>query len=476
MTQMNFDLKMANVRTLLPMSTFGLACLWASLLCALFSPAGSISTSSVETASPSAMLPLALFAGATGLFLAAYRKRTLLVNESNHAICLVAAALLSLVGVFQLLSHSGVAIPELAMVVAWALSGCGYALLYLNWPRVFIISWKRDVGVFLGAAALGGAVINLFISNLVFPYSDIAILLLPAASTLTLFYVESHAVKGMPIEEGEEELTKLNPLIGFSLALFGVVFGFSLFWIIEYAATVDMAIISIALSLGALLLLIVHLRSRHYVAFSRIEKATLAACLIGSAFFAFCGRQATLPCCLLLLAAWVFFEFASYSSLIGFASSHHNPFWQIARGEVVLVGGIDLALFFCFFSSQYYPFLLDYSGWICTIITLAATLLAAFFPLPEYIYSDKNTYGALSGENALELRCERVAQRYKLSAREAQVLLLLARGRNAQHIGEKLVISVNTARTHIYHIYQKMGVSTQQELITLVESEDIEVL
>jgi len=74
--------------------------------------------------------------------------------------------------------------------------------------------------------------------------------------------------------------------------------------------------------------------------------------------------------------------------------------------------------------------------------------------------------------DVLEDRCATVARRCGLTAREAEVLLLLARGRNAQSIQDKLVVSRSTAKTHVRNIYGKLGVHTQQDLIDLVEGAD----
>ena len=67
------------------------------------------------------------------------------------------------------------------------------------------------------------------------------------------------------------------------------------------------------------------------------------------------------------------------------------------------------------------------------------------------------------------LRCEQIARQYGLTEREADVFGYLARGRNVPFIEEELVISRNTIKTHIRHIYQKMELHSQQELIDLVE-------
>ncbi len=66
----------------------------------------------------------------------------------------------------------------------------------------------------------------------------------------------------------------------------------------------------------------------------------------------------------------------------------------------------------------------------------------------------------------------RVAQRYKLSAREAQVCEYLARGRSQTYIRDALLLSKNTVATHVRRIYAKLDVHSKQELIDLVENPD----
>lgn len=72
--------------------------------------------------------------------------------------------------------------------------------------------------------------------------------------------------------------------------------------------------------------------------------------------------------------------------------------------------------------------------------------------------------------NRLRTACNRVAAEYGLTARESEILLLLARGRTAATIAETLVITPSTAKTHLRNIYAKLDVHTQQELINLVEA------
>lgn len=72
------------------------------------------------------------------------------------------------------------------------------------------------------------------------------------------------------------------------------------------------------------------------------------------------------------------------------------------------------------------------------------------------------------------MRCEEIADRYLLSRRETEVMFLLAKGHNAAYIQDKLCISKSTAKTHINHIYRKLDIHTQQELLNMVEREEEE--
>ena len=84
------------------------------------------------------------------------------------------------------------------------------------------------------------------------------------------------------------------------------------------------------------------------------------------------------------------------------------------------------------------------------------------------ISSDRPTS---SSSPALASVCNYLAHEFGLTPRETEVLALLARGRTAGHIAETLSVSLPTARTHIQHIYRKMGVSSQQALLDVMEDE-----
>lgn len=84
--------------------------------------------------------------------------------------------------------------------------------------------------------------------------------------------------------------------------------------------------------------------------------------------------------------------------------------------------------------------------------------------------SGKNETGGVNSETNLAQRCGSLAQQKGLSPRETDVLLLLARGYGSTHIANELGISENTVRTHVRHIYEKLGVGGREALIALVDS------
>ena len=67
-------------------------------------------------------------------------------------------------------------------------------------------------------------------------------------------------------------------------------------------------------------------------------------------------------------------------------------------------------------------------------------------------------------------KCLKLAQDNGLTDRETGVMVLLAKGNSLAYIQDQLLISKSTASTHRQHIYRKLGIHSQQELIDKVQS------
>lgn len=72
----------------------------------------------------------------------------------------------------------------------------------------------------------------------------------------------------------------------------------------------------------------------------------------------------------------------------------------------------------------------------------------------------------------LHQRCSALSERCGLSARETEVLELLAKGRSLQSIADTLGVAYSTVKTHTDRIYAKTDVHSRQELIELLEHTD----
>lgn len=74
------------------------------------------------------------------------------------------------------------------------------------------------------------------------------------------------------------------------------------------------------------------------------------------------------------------------------------------------------------------------------------------------------------GDDSLAAACRALARTYRLSSREAEVLLLLVRGHTRASVAKRLFISENTVRAHAKGIYAKLGIHSKQQLIDMAES------
>ena len=68
----------------------------------------------------------------------------------------------------------------------------------------------------------------------------------------------------------------------------------------------------------------------------------------------------------------------------------------------------------------------------------------------------------------LTARILELAERGGLTPRETEVFVLLAQGRTRAFIQDELVLSGSTVKTHVSHIYAKMGVHDRQEMMDLI--------
>ncbi|BAK43561.1 hypothetical protein EGYY_03280 [Eggerthella sp. YY7918] len=96
-------------------------------------------------------------------------------------------------------------------------------------------------------------------------------------------------------------------------------------------------------------------------------------------------------------------------------------------------------------------------------------------PTPEslaiaQLTPDKRKELELLADQLLRKRCDLLAERHLLTAREREVLYHLAKGKSIAKISDDLYISTNTVKTHVKMVYVKADIHNRQELAALIDS------
>lgn len=109
---------------------------------------------------------------------------------------------------------------------------------------------------------------------------------------------------------------------------------------------------------------------------------------------------------------------------------------------------------------------IDGASKVIVVVSIYASAIVVFCLLRKLrqLNSVTNKF-AVQGERQLRA----FASANALTARETDVFVLLAQGRDRSYIEHALGVSSGTVKTHIGHVYQKLGVHSKQELITLVQ-------
>lgn len=114
---------------------------------------------------------------------------------------------------------------------------------------------------------------------------------------------------------------------------------------------------------------------------------------------------------------------------------------------------------------------------VTAIIAIIIVIVTTFFFSEKQLSSPwgvllKGTAGqdreAYLEKNRIGMKCSELAKRYDLTTREEEILLLLSLNKKPAVIEEELYVAKSTVKTHIKHIYQKLGIHSRQELFDLV--------
>lgn len=358
---------------------------------------------------------------------------------------------------------AGPGLPPALAVLLGAAGGAGSALLLAAWGRLFCSSGYRTVLAHLAIAGILGA----FLMN--------AVGTLPYPLACALFGIFELVALGVPLALGKPG-TPAAPSRGNAdstgialggIALFGLAFTLlgshtvPYFYLSFLVGTIvaGIAVLPVLLWHGERSLAPLFCNAvLPLVGFAAVAVAVVAPCSTASraAFMVFCSFA--IP---LLLASIASKGSPGASGAPGVLWAAVGAYSGASLAGMGLSAAVPLATASTVFT-------------VAAIVYLAAAAVQPTFAAwrtrtPDH---DATPEARIAVPPAA---AEAVADRYRLTEREAQILSMLAAGATSGEIAEALVISNSTARGHAHKIYQKLGVSTRDELLGFLARESEEV-
>jgi DNA-binding CsgD family transcriptional regulator len=105
---------------------------------------------------------------------------------------------------------------------------------------------------------------------------------------------------------------------------------------------------------------------------------------------------------------------------------------------------------------------------------LTTLIVVIWLIVYAFVFNEQTLQSVLSvistkGSGNFMKHCRIVSEHFGLSERESEVLIYFAKGRNSAYIQNELCLSKNTVNSHRKHIYTKLGIHSNQDLINMVQ-------
>lgn len=286
--------------------------------------------------------------------------------------------------------------------------------------------------------------------------------------------------KGIPLAQSRKN-AQLSWAFGIVNVIYGIVFGVgagNLLQVNQGPAVICSAALLLAIGASA-----AHLfahRSQGRVQQSTVLRMLFPIFVVALVPMSFLSSEGALfvACNLLILGSFTFLELVSIAFEIKGANERSaSPLFFVGMSQTTLSGGMSVG-----FALDLIPGATGvFSPNVLSAVALALVIvLAILITLTQsrMVDAQAEADAAVAQARAIaeqaeqgrwKTRCAEIASDSKLSTRETEIFLLLAKGRGTEHIQNKLGISSHTVKTHTYNIYKKLGVKNREELLDLIE-------
>ena len=385
--------------------------------------------------------------------------------------------------IIALLMYQGVYMPVAVVCVANVLVGMASASITLAWLDICSRLGAISFGRFTGLSLFLGGLLFALVAFTPTTMQPIFALVFIAGSFGLLSYSSRHAPgnsERAPLES-VADTWRFTKEIEPSFFMFGVVFALTFVFLFNSGS--EAVLLGLISSLvGALAVAIFSIADRQFsiIVYQRaLVVVTVIACII-MPFVEYTGQ---LICSCIVTTAWALFTAINYAYLVKKAVIAHDAplFRQIPSRLAIPASGFAigwlLAVIFTMTFGAHSPMFMYLRLGVAIVLVLTIMVFlpnASHHPASgESPTGEKVTTTVVTVDTSeselFEARCAAVAKLYQLSPRETEILGFLAKGRNAAYIQEELFISPHTVKSHIYNIYRKLDIHSQQKLMDFVE-------
>lgn len=408
------------------------------------------------------------------------------VVNHTHIVMMASFALSLTPALCFFVFYHGATTSLLLLSVPWVFFGIALCGFRVCWAARMALLSTAPIDITIGSAYLLGGALVALVAWLDSATSLMAVGFLCAGITTMAMMLISRREKYRDVEQlmqwRQYEPRRLGHALP-TLAL-GLLFGFTIASIVSLGGSA-LAFGSIGLLAGSIVALIaIALAKRREFSLSVTLKRLLPNVWLLVVLFPLVPTEARIVCCCIIVGMLIY-NHINYNIFLLSRSIRHrlnpityelfseNPHWL---GMLV---GLTLA-FLAFFQFALTDVELLMAEIVCFIIVAAYILRSSYARSNMSTASELEPSEETSGQSPVEenrdahgfdARCDEIMSKIGLTKREMDVFRLLARGRNAEYISNKLYVSRATTKTHIYHIYAKLGVNSQQDLLSLVEDE-----
>ena len=380
---------------------------------------------------------------------------------------------------------------EVAIVAGSACMGVADAWGIVIWLLACAMLERRRACLCLAASGLVSLPFA-YMVNMWAPYAAISVISAAASAAIPLLcfpitgpFFSRLASLGIP---AEQQIVRPQAFIPFGHAFYVYIFAFSLAYgfALRCKGVESPEVISAVTFVSTVCVSAYAIRARNALSVDALFVASFFVVAVGFMLVLLSDERIDAVSSALLVAGYTCFELVVWFAICGAAARNTvdaipTICWGTAIGYVGICVGAGLWIVPNLLLE---PILmgnpvLDVPLLQGIVVVVVLSALVLYTLLTRRLFSFDETIDGIAPDpvaprvdvryvDRLDECCDVAVARFGLTAREGEVMRMLAHGRDSARIQDELGIGRNTVKYHAKNVYAKLGVHSQQELIDLV--------